>query len=304
MLFRRLLFLLMMTIMLLGLSAGSTALAQDGGTPTPDEEVGDGEYEDLQPGDYGGLISTQGGARRYLLHVPTGYDTATPHPLVISFHGFTSNPLEHAERSNLSVKADEEGFIVAYPEGQREPAGWFTQTEPIENGWLDDVQFTRDLVASLQERLNVDPARIYVTGFSNGGGMVHRIACDMADVFAAGAPVAGPTLLGDPCDPGRPFPMFAIHGRLDGNAPYEGYYTLIQAIPDWAAEWAARNGCDAEPAVETIGDEITIEEWENCDEGAQVILRTYENNGHVYPDEAPDLIWEFFEAHTLLMENE
>ena len=53
---------------------------------------------------------------------------------------------------------------------------------------------------------NVDRARVYATGLSNGGYLSHRLACEAADVFAAVAPVAArialvPTTL---CQPSRP----------------------------------------------------------------------------------------------------
>lgn len=274
-------------VVLVGMVLTGVAAAQDG---RPQYEAGR---------DYLGRLPSGGVTRGYLLHIPTGYDPATPMPLVLSYHGFTADPVQNAGRTRLSTKADEAGFIVAYPAGQRDPMGWFTQPGAVEQGWLDDVQFTRDLLTQLQRDLNIDPARIYLTGFSNGGGMIHRLACDLSDVVAAIAPVSGPHFAGDPCDISRAVPVFGIYGKIDPHAPYEGYYDLLLSIPEWVQEWATRDECDAEPVVTTPEENVTVQTWQNCGDGAEVILRTYELGGHTWPIGAEDMIWDFFVAHPL-----
>lgn len=256
-------------------------------------------FPEVPAGDYFGRIPTGGTIRAYLLHIPTDYDPNEPTPLVVSFHGFTSNPEQNSQTSNLSEKADEEGFIVVYPAGQRDPMGWYTQPNAEESGWWNDVTFSRDLITRLQEGFNVDSRRIFITGFSNGGGMVHRVACDLSDIVAAAAPVAGPQFRGDPCVLVRAMPIFAIHGRLDRNALFDGYYDVLLPIPEWIQEWADRNGCEDEPTVTTPDDEITVQIWGDCDDEAEVVMRIYERGAHVWPQGAEDMIWEFFEAHPM-----
>ena len=48
---------------------------------------------------------------------------------------------------------------------------------------VDDVGFLRALVASLGQRYPLDPERIFVAGFSNGGRMTLRLACEAPDVY-------------------------------------------------------------------------------------------------------------------------
>lgn len=259
-----------------------------------------GGRPDYQPGmDYIGRLPSGEATRGYLLHIPTTYDPAVPMPLVVSYHGFMADPVQNAQGTHLSDKADEAGFIVVYPAGQRDPMGWYTQPGAVEAGWLDDVQFSRDLLDQLQRDLTIDPARIYLTGFSNGGGMVHRLACDLSDIVAAVAPVAGPHFKGDPCNISRPMPVFGLYGKLDRNTLYDGYYHVLSAIPDWAQEWADRNGCAVEPIVTMPTDTITVQTWQNCEDDAVVILRTDALGTHVWPSGAEDLIWDFFVEHPM-----
>ena len=54
----------------------------------------------------------------YYLYAPPGYDPAQELPVVISFHGFMSNPESHGLITGWHKLAAEEGFLVAYPQGK------------------------------------------------------------------------------------------------------------------------------------------------------------------------------------------
>ena len=64
-------------------------------------------------------------SREYILHVPAGYDAALAHPLVIVYHGFgdcASYWEEYlGQDMGFNALADEEGFLVAYPQGAYRP---------------------------------------------------------------------------------------------------------------------------------------------------------------------------------------
>lgn len=53
--------------------------------------------------------------RCYHLYVPSGYDPAQSMPVVVSLHGFLSNPDSHAAISGWHELADRESFLVVYP---------------------------------------------------------------------------------------------------------------------------------------------------------------------------------------------
>jgi hypothetical protein len=55
--------------------------------------------------------------RWYTVHIPQQYDPSIPTPLVLDIHGYTSNAIEQKERTWLDKVADEENFIVVYPDG-------------------------------------------------------------------------------------------------------------------------------------------------------------------------------------------
>ncbi|NOH04339.1 MAG: hypothetical protein HND47_21375 [Chloroflexi bacterium] len=166
----------------------------------------------ILPGNYVEEIVIDGQTRQYRLHVPSTYEAGKPAPLVINLHGLNSNAEQQEHVSQMSVKADEAGFIVVYPEGLGNPQIW--HVGPRAEG-AADLQFIRDLIRRLQQQLSIDPARIYATGISNGAQMTNRLGCEMSDVIAVIAPVSGGYPPTDDCHPMRPVPLVAFHGTDD-----------------------------------------------------------------------------------------
>jgi polyhydroxybutyrate depolymerase len=224
-------------------------------------------------------------------------------PLVIVLHGGGQEVADLEEMSEMSYKADEAGFLVVYP--QASLLRW--DLRPREEDGVD-VVFIEILLVYLQRHLSIDPARIYVAGFSNGASLAHRLGCDLADRIAAIAPVSGAYPSGDVCEPSRPVPVVAFHGTGD---TYVAYQDGEHDVPGWAAGWAVRNGCDPRPVPGPHQGDVRSESWENCRAGAAVMLYTIEGGRHIWPGSARaheffpevedlsanDFIWAFFQAH-------
>jgi polyhydroxybutyrate depolymerase len=253
-------------------------------------------------------IESGGQTRQYRVHIPPSYQSGTPMSLVLNLHGLNETAAQQEALSGMSAKADSAGFIVVYPEGIDQT--WHIGPGPAA---ATDMQFIRDLVAELQSRLSIDPARIYAAGISNGAQMSNLLGCNASDIIAAIGPVSGGYSPAQECAPGRPVPVVGFHGTADQLIPYEGDAAtqgrLLMPAKEWAAAWAARNGCSPTPAVTYQGSEVTGETWSGCREGADVVFYTIEGGGHGWPGassgagvttneiDATDIIWEFFAAH-------
>lgn len=228
------------------------------------------------------------------------------------FHGFGGSPQNIEAGSGMSDKADDAGFIVAYPAGLGSRAGWdLTGT--------DDLDFVDALLTSLAAQTCFDPRRVYASGFSMGGGMTTIVGCRLADRIAAIAPVSAVNLAADqlPCLPSHPMPFLAFHGLLDDVLPYGGGAVPLGRYPEVigaesaAAAWAARNACESPPQPQPVINR-TVEPlfWPGC--AAPVELYRITNRGHTWPGspldvsadtaddiQATDLIWEFFANQAL-----
>jgi polyhydroxybutyrate depolymerase len=266
------------------------------------------------PGDHDQTIVFDGETRSYLLHVPTAYDHARQVPLVMNFHGYTSDPAGQAVFSGMNDVADAKTFVVAYPAGIGNSWNGGLCCGQAASNMLDDTGFARAVVADIGSKLCIDDKRVYSTGMSNGGYLTHRNGCESADVFAAIAPVAG--VLGiepEDCQPSRPIPVMHFHGTEDLLVPYGGGGLLgTPSVPDTHAGWAARNGCTGAAVGSYMMGDAHCETHETCDDGVKVTLCTIEGEGHCWPGQtvcpfgtsstdisANEAMWEFFSQFSL-----
>lgn len=278
----------------------------------------------LGPGDHDENLKSGGLSRTAHLHVPSSYDPTLGSMLVIAYHGFFETAGEQEITTRMDPSSDKKNYIVAYAQGI---ANSWNAGDCCGDSWtdsVDDVQFTRDLLAAIQKDYCVDPKRIFATGFSNGGFFSHRLGCEMSDVFGAVAPVSG--VLGiDPttCKPKRAIPVLDIHGTGDPIVPYNGGTPVIpidiagvlsfRSVADTLAFWVNENGCLAPPTTIFTNGDATCEKWGLCKGGADVVHCKIDNGGHQWPGgvalplvgkcstdiSATDTMIDFFTAHPL-----
>ncbi len=284
----------------------------------PIASAGCGKLSSFVPGtSFNQKITSEGIVRSYLLHIPLHYNAIRPYPLVLNFHGHSSTSLQQERRTGFSTLADQSGSIVVYPQGAIGPdhlTGW--DTGPLWDPKVNDVLFVSDLLNQLQTELCIDPTRIYATGFSNGGGMTNKLACDLSGRIAAFVSVAGsyPPLPGG-CHPSRAVSILEIHGTGDPVVPYNGLPSKnYPPIDQWLQQWATRNECTRRPIISVNAKNIMGEEWVGCQDNAELIHYRIQRMGHTWPIHivihykgnaktmifnATPLIWAFFQAHPL-----
>ena len=224
----------------------------------------------LAPGDQERTLAFGGVARAYRVHVPTGYDGTTPVPLVLDFHGLSSNAGQQAALSGFVTLSETAGFIVAHPDGLNH--AWNAGV-CCGNAGIDDVGFIRAAVAAIAAEASIDATRVYATGLSNGGAITQRLACEAADLFAAAAPLAFPLSLRPPsgCQPSRSMPVLTFMGLTDILVHYEG--GLFASAPDTFAYWRDVNGCrGTEPDAQDARGASRCETYTRCQQGVQVGL--------------------------------
>ena len=229
-------------------------------------------------------LNVGGTDRTYRLYTPPDAADAGPVPLVLALHGSGNTAESLVDASELDAAADAGGFIVAYPQavgiswnggfcctsGRGDPAA--------------DIRFLDHLVSDVIATRRIDESRIYAVGFSAGGIMAYRLACDLAGRFAGVGAIAA-TMVLDDCRPSRPVSVIAIHGTADDVVPYAGGRidggATRPAPPAIAVaeRWASLDACpDARPAE--VRGPVSITAWSACAAGTSVRLVTVDGGGH------------------------
>lgn len=229
-------------------------------------------------------LTVGGTDRTFRLYTPPDSQDGGPVPLVLALHGSGNTAESLVDASELDEAADAGGFIVAYPQaiGISWHAGFCCTTgrgDPAA-----DVRFLDHLVSDVVASRRIDEARIFVVGFSAGGMMAYRLACDLAGRFAGVGAIAASMALED-CRPSRPVSVIAIHGTADDVVPYEGgpirggATKPAPAATAVAERWAAFDACPAARPTEIRG-LVSIVSWSGCAAGTSVRLVTVEGGNH------------------------
>lgn len=263
-------------------------------------------------GDFSETIESGGLTRTYILHVPAGYDGASAMPLVLSFHPYGTNAKFMSDYVKFDALADQKGFVVVTPDGTGQPQYWNVRKY---QATADDVAFAKDLIAKIDASLCIDATRTYAAGYSNGGGMALRLACEMPERIAAIGVVAGTYLN---CNAN--VPLIAFHGIADPVVAFEGADSApaggesFPPIRRSVSEWAKMNSCDGLPTISRPAADVELSTFHRCREGdGGVLLYTLLGGGHTWPGatdlpaasvgvtnhqiDATKAMWDFFAAH-------
>lgn len=245
-------------------------------------------------------ITSGGRERSFLLDVPESALGGEPVPLVLVFHGVLSNGVEIEANTRFPRKAAEQGFITAAGNGVGQSWNAGVCCQPAQGENVDDVGFTRDMVAAIESEYCIDATRVYATGFSNGSAMVFRLACEAADLFAAFAPVGGSLAL-FPCEPSAPRPTQIINNVSDPVVPF--------ALGEFSfGEFLKLNGCSEARDDVRLAPTASCAVAPDCAGGATTELCAVQNVGHRWPGGATDpngefvatdAVWNFLSEYAL-----
>jgi poly(hydroxyalkanoate) depolymerase family esterase len=138
--------------------------------------------------------SNPGGLKMYE-HAPTSLRASAP--VVLVMHGCVQSAID-AAKTGWNALSDELGFLVVYPEQQTGNNAMRCFNWAGEYGDPANLQRAKGENLSIKEMVDKalalhggDPKRVFVTGFSGGGGQAALVAAVWPDVFAGAATVAG-----------------------------------------------------------------------------------------------------------------
>jgi polyhydroxybutyrate depolymerase len=279
-----------------------------------------------RPGDYDFAIVHDGRLRKFRVHLPASYQRDHPAPMLLSFHGGGGDMNYQASDTNYGqISASEKhGFVAVFPNGfSRFDSGKFATWNAgkccagARDENVDDVGFVRRILTEVTGQLNIDKARIYASGMSNGGMMTYRLACEMSDVFKGIASVAG-TDNTISCAPKAAISVLHIHARNDDHVLFDGgagaglrdasKVTDFRSVPSTISRWVEFNGCSRTPRRVLDRPGAYCDRYDGCRDGVRVQLCVTETGAHSWPGgtktrgsestskaiSANDVMWDFF----------
>ena len=228
-------------------------------------------------------------------------------PAIVMLHGAGGSGTYLESVSGMSGVAKKNGFVVAYPDGTStgEDIGGLAWNagrccgRPFRAS-INDVGFISAVIDELVTNHAVDPARIYLAGFSNGGMLSYRFACDVG-VASAGSPIAGIAVVGGAfnvlsCAAPEPVSVLVIHGTADPTVPYAGgppSAPTIERLGKWTNAsvadaskfWAERDGCSSHSIAEDNGS-VTVDSYDGCTDGTFLEVVSLIGGTHHWPTKA------------------
>jgi polyhydroxybutyrate depolymerase len=251
------------------------------------------------------------GDTRVRFFVPNGVKSPA---FVLVLHGLGGSGAELSAALGLLQFAAVKQFMFAAPDGTLDPSGRrFWNANQVccnfsgEN--LDDVARLMALVDHAL-LLGADPRRVFVVGYSNGGFMAHRLACEHARrvraIVSLAASGPGTNL---PCEPSQAVSVLEIHGDRDTIVPFEGghlfgrdEFPVAPSVRSGFTPWARAAGCEGELraferldlTTELTGTETQSYRYGSCREASPLLWKV-EGAGHTIPLGVPALnaIWGF-----------
>jgi polyhydroxybutyrate depolymerase len=246
--------------------------------------------------------------RTYLRYIPPGVDLTKPLPIVIDIHGLGSNMVQQQAITQFEQLAATQHFIVLTPNGLNNR---FNTNNVTPNA---DVTFMSDMLDQVEGLACVDTARVYSTGYSDGGLMSSVLACQLSDRITAIGVVSG-LLHGPGCKPSRPVPLMVFWGKQDEVLPYygglgQGLLALLTGkpiptdvtiptapVPDdknqgfppveqVVGAWATTNECPATPVPIKVGGDVEQRIYAPCSDGTMIRFYVVADGGHAWPGSA------------------
>ena len=267
--------------------------------------------------------------RSYILVAPDMQSHAAP--LLIVYHGGGDSPQRALGYTRFDKLARSENVVVVFPQGIDSNWNDGRVTNDIRqraSAGVDDVAFTLAIIDQLAAENIIDPARVFLTGASNGGLMALRTACSAAERIAGIAPVVANQPADWQCEPSRPIPAMFFNGTEDEFMPFKGGRIAehktrkdlgtVESVEDTIAEFSRIDGCTGVKKTETRDEresdqtKAIVTDYE-CSKAPlrQVVI---EGGGHTWPGartgliadmvlgrttpeiDATKEIWEFFKS--------
>jgi len=281
-------------------------------------------------------LVVDGWERIYQYHLPQGSSCGrTNLPVVMHLHGGGGTAGEARNQAGYT-SSDRNCFIYVFPQGFIFPGGGGGWNNgdclrlPAQSGYtgpsthpgcglgldtigINDIHYFNALLDDLKNRVSYDARRVYASGWSHGGGMAHRLSCELADRITAIAPIEGTIKIAQ-CQASRAVPVMEWASLGDTGSPFTGgsgdtsvpysiaVHLAVSQLPSYT--WPTTTTVVPSPLSSAITD--TVKQWLGGKNGSVVILHTLSSQLlHTWLNDNPpafdwqEINWTFFKQYSI-----
>ena len=198
--------------------------------------------------------------RSYHVLEPEGWDGETPLPVLLHFHGWKRQGDLIVKHGRIAGATQKRGVLLLAPNG-------IGRTWNFWQADSDDVGFAAAVIEDAAKRYPIDRNRILVSGYSYGGAMAWRYACQNGAGVAALLAVSGSLTQDERCLQ-APREVRHVHGLSDTVMDFPMGPAGDTTYP--VALWRAIYGCEQGQAAGswqiTEHDAFERTVWTDCAE--------------------------------------
>lgn len=234
--------------------------------------------------------------------------------LVMVLHGYTACADDIAGYTGWTAQADLHGFQLVIPQGTEALAGQADRKPSWNAGGccgagaaagIDDVGFLDKVLDDSVATLDADPARLFISGHSNGCAMAQRLGVELSDKVTAVACASFYLLASAPSTYRTAVPFLEVHGQRDTTVPYgpSNRFGSWPGAEQNLREWAARNQCTKGPVTRALAGYTRISYGE-CDGArkSEVVLASFPEGTHyvfpVFNIPSARVAWDFLQQYS------
>lgn len=204
-------------------------------------------------------IEVQGRQRSYVLHVPGGvFHTGEDVPVIFAAHYYRGSARAMQHITGL----DETRAVVVYLQGV---GNAWAPSPYAETSEAEDLAYFEAVRSDVLEEFG-DLGRVFLAGFSNGGGFAMMVRCRRPELVDGVATVSAAVYEGSlrGCAP-VPVPQVDVHGQRDRLIAFEGgvrHGRRYLGVDEVMGVVAGVNGCVS--ASGEVVPEGIVREWDAC----------------------------------------
>jgi poly(3-hydroxybutyrate) depolymerase len=274
-------------------------------------------------------IQSEGRTREAIISVPTTPPPSTGYPIVFMCHGTSGNANNYYAPIGWKELGQNENFITIFPSaltwcyydldegGKQKNLSRFVCGDLLKSicpedtaRLISDIFYFRKLVQLVEDTVKINKSKIFMSGFSNGCSMAHKISMDATDLFSASGGSSAPLSALDSTTPAKRIPMLFMVGTLDDRFFSEKFPTALPFGGDSILIYLKAN-INRALVCQGLTEKYTKTEtpishtytWSECRPGEKcapyVFMLNKDQihefpNGKNHPVDAPKILWDFY----------